>query len=152
MERTVIKQTRVIISDKSKRTLVEILIYFFILLFLYAATSKLLTYNEFVIQIQQSPLLSDFALILAWAVPGIEIMICILLFFPKTQLSGLYASFSLMIAFTGYIIAILTFSTRVPCSCGGILEKMNWTDHLIFNVVVTLLMLLSVFAKKSQTG
>jgi hypothetical protein len=35
--------------------------------------------------------------------------------------------------FTTYIILILNFSSFIPCSCGGILEKLGWTEHLIFN-------------------
>jgi hypothetical protein len=26
-------------------------------------------------------------------------------------------------------------SPYLPCSCGGILETMNWKEHLVFNLV-----------------
>ncbi|MGC1244316.1 MAG: MauE/DoxX family redox-associated membrane protein [Chryseosolibacter sp.] len=50
-----------------------------------------------------------------------------------------------MFAFTGYIAFILTFSPYVPCSCGGILSSMGWTEHLIFNVVFTALAVAGIF-------
>jgi hypothetical protein len=36
--------------------------------------------------------------------------------------------------FTFYIVIILNFSSFIPCSCGGILEKLGWREHLIFNI------------------
>lgn len=50
-----------------------------------------------------------------------------------------------MAMFTTYIFIILNFSTFVPCSCGGILEKMGWTEHLIFNISFLLLAVLGIF-------
>jgi hypothetical protein len=38
-----------------------------------------------------------------------------------------------MVLFTGYIIALLTFSDKLPCSCGGVIELMSWSQHIIFN-------------------
>jgi hypothetical protein len=36
--------------------------------------------------------------------------------------------------FTTYIYIILNFSVFIPCSCGGVLEELSWTQHLIFNI------------------
>ena len=113
--------------------------YFFILLFCYAAVSKLLDYENFQVQLAQSPLLSAYAGTVAWAVIAAELFIVILLVFPASLRTGLYASFGLMVAFTVYIYLILNYSDFVPCSCGGILEKMGWTEHLIFNIFTLLL-------------
>jgi hypothetical protein len=38
-----------------------------------------------------------------------------------------------MSMFSAYIIAITQFSDYIPCSCGGILQKMSWNQHLVFN-------------------
>ena len=120
--------------------------YFFILLFCYAAVSKLLDYENFQVQLAQSPLLSAYAGIVAWAVIAAELFIVILLAFPATLRAGLYASFGLMVAFTVYIYLILNYSDFVPCSCGGILEKMGWTEHLIFNAAAVLLSIVGIWA------
>jgi len=116
-----------------RRYLTEITIYLFILLFVYAAASKLLDYEKFRIQLGQSPLVTNVATILVWFVPCVEIMISVLLAIPRARLVGLYMAFSLMTGFTLYIIGIMYFSPYVPCSCGGVLQNMNWGQHLIFN-------------------
>ncbi|MEJ0031509.1 MAG: MauE/DoxX family redox-associated membrane protein [Bacteroidota bacterium] len=39
-----------------------------------------------------------------------------------------------MVMFTAYIVVITRFSEYTPCSCGGVLEKMSWDQHLVFNI------------------
>src|SRR5690606_12650117 len=111
----------------------------FILLFVYAAVSKLVDYGNFRVQLGQSPLLTAYAHVVAWAVPAIELIIAVGLVSPKLRLRGLYASFALMVMFTAYIVIILNFTEFIPCSCGGVLENLGWTEHLIFNIVFILL-------------
>jgi uncharacterized membrane protein YphA (DoxX/SURF4 family) len=112
----------------------DIVSYFFILLFCYAAISKMLDFENFRVQIGQSPLLSAFAEFISYAVIIVELIIVILLLVTNLRRAGLYASTALMSAFTVYIFLILNYSDFIPCSCGGILEKLGWTEHLIFNI------------------
>lgn len=123
-----------------------------IVLFTYAALSKLHDYEKFLVQLGQSPLLTSFAKWVAWFVPAVEIIIALLLILPGTRLRALYASFTMMVMFSAYIVAITRFSPYVPCSCGGILEKMNWNQHLVFNIAITLLALLSILVYKENKG
>jgi uncharacterized membrane protein YphA (DoxX/SURF4 family) len=116
-----------------KAIVVEILAFLFMLLFLYAAMNKVLDYQKFTVQIGQSPLLTGFGGSIPWLVITIEIIISLLLVLPRFRLIGFFAAFSLMTMFTTYIVIILNFSSSIPCSCGGILEKLGWTEHLIFN-------------------
>lgn len=134
METTANKHPRVFISDKAKNTIIDVISYLYILLFLYAATSKLVEYDKFQLQISKSPIITDFAQILVWMVPALEIMISIMLLVKRTLMLGLYAAFALMCLFTAYIYAILNFTDSIPCSCGGVLEKLGWAEHLIFNI------------------
>ena len=122
-------------KEKSKKIYIDIVCFLYILLFTYAAVSKLLDFQKFNVQLGQSPVLAPYADIIVWAVPFGEIVISLMLFFTRFRVIGLMASFFLMIMFTAYIIIILNFSDYVPCSCGGILEKLGWTEHLIFNSV-----------------
>lgn len=121
-------------SASFKNTVVEIICLLYILLFVYAATNKIIDFINFQIQLAQSPLLSSFAEWISYMIPVVEILISIFLVFSKTRLAGLYASFSLMVMFSLYIVIMTNFSPFVPCSCGGILEKMSWNQHLIFNI------------------
>ncbi len=130
---------------RTKETLLDIISSLFVVLFLYAALTKLADYEKFRVQLGQSPLLTAFAGFVAWAVPAVEIVLAALLLFAKTRLAALYGCFTLMVLFTAYIVAILNFSNYIPCSCGGILEKMGWTEHLVFNVGFVLLAATAIF-------
>ncbi|OAD90759.1 hypothetical protein A7A78_14155 [Aequorivita soesokkakensis] len=114
-------------------------------LFVYAAFSKLLDFETFKLQLAQSPLLSAYAGLIAWLVPSLEIIIAILLLSERFRVLAFYAFFTLMVMFTTYIFIILNFSDFVPCSCGGVLEKLSWNQHLIFNVVFMMLAGVAVF-------
>ncbi|MEL7588719.1 MAG: MauE/DoxX family redox-associated membrane protein [Prolixibacteraceae bacterium] len=126
--------------------------YLYILLFVYAAVSKLLDFENFRVQLAQSPLLSAYAGLIAPAVILLELLLSLLLCFKATRLSGLYASFSLMIAFTVYIYLILNYSDFVPCSCGGIIENLSWTEHLVFNLAFATLSLVAIVLTEKDNG
>lgn len=117
----------------TRKITVEIIVFLYILLFVYAALTKLMDFHKFSVQLGQSPMLTNYAGLLSWSVPAAELAISILLILPVTRLAGLYAAFSLMVMFTAYIILASNFSDYVPCSCGGVIESMSWTEHLIFN-------------------
>lgn len=133
-----------------KQTIIEIICALFILLFVYAAVTKLMDYEKFKVQISQSPLLTAFASWIAWIVPGTEILISAMLVFVKFRLIALYAAFSLMTMFTTYIVCILTFSLYIPCSCGGVLEKLGWTQHLVFNIAFVAMAAIAILLSYSK--
>ena len=120
-----------------KKMIPEVAGLLLILLFGYAAMNKLLVYDKFVVQIAQSPILEGISPWLAWMVPAVELAICVLLLMPAWRRMGLYASTILMTVFTLYIMFILWFSPEVPCSCGGILNQLDWKSHLVFNIIFT---------------
>ena len=123
----------------SRTIIINIISCLFILLWVYAAVSKLIDREMFRLQIGQSPLLTSIATPVSYLVPSIEIVVTLALLFDRTRTAGLYASFALMALFTLYIIAVTQFSDSIPCSCGGILEKMNWNQHLVFNLILTIM-------------
>lgn len=128
-----------VLSNKFKEISVEVICFLYILLFVYAAVNKLLDFENFQVQLAQSPLLSAFAGPISYTVIAVEVVIALMLCFQKSKKTGLYAGFSLMVMFTGYIVIMLNFSPFVPCSCGGILEDMSWTEHLVFNMVFVII-------------
>lgn len=134
-----------------KSSIVEIICYLYVLLFVYAAVSKLLDFENFQVQLGQSPLLSAFAVGVAWLVPGTELLIALALIIPKFRSIGLLAALSLMTMFTAYIFIMLHFSSFVPCSCGGILEKMSWNVHLAFNIVFVILAAVAIVLDYKKT-
>ena len=112
--------------------------------------SKLLDYQKFTVQIGQSLLLTDMAGFIAWFIPVVEIVIAILLSIKRFRLLGFYASFTLMVMFTAYSIAIRNFSAHIPCSSGGVLEKFGWREHLMFNISLVLLALVGIFLQSRE--
>ena len=112
----------------------QVIGYLFILLFVYAATNKLLDFEQFRMQLHKSPYLAGHANWLSWFVPLSEYVCAGLFLFSKQLRYALYASLILMAAFTLYIGMVLNFSDDIPCSCGGILANLGWTEHLLFNI------------------
>jgi uncharacterized membrane protein YphA (DoxX/SURF4 family) len=119
----------------------EIIASLLVILFTYAALSKLLDYGTFRFQLGRSPYLTKMAGMVAWAIPAAELITVAMLVLPCFRQAGLYASFFLLLLFSGYIYAMLHFSYYVPCSCGGVLSRMSWNQHFIFNLFFTALSL-----------
>lgn len=122
----------------------------FILLFTYAAVSKLADYQKFQVELGKSPMLTSFAGIVAWLVPAIEILISISLLFSRWQLRAMYASYTMMVLFTSYLITTLQFSDYVPCTCGGVLQDLTWQTHIVFNCGFIVLSIVGVLIHKQD--
>ena len=110
-----------------------------IFLFIYTAASKILNIESFQHSLENSPLLKDYVFFISWFIPSIETSIALLLLFPASRLIGLYASFFLLLAFTGYVAYMIMFIPQLPCSCGGIIQKLSWNQHLVLNIFLTAL-------------
>lgn len=145
----------------TKNTSIEIISALFILLFVYTALSKFVEFGSFKGVLKKSPLIGDMSVLATWAIPTTELLIAALLFIPRTRLAGLYGSLGLMTMFTLYLGYMLAFTPKLPCSCGGVISQMTWTQHLIFNIFFTLLALTSIWLykkppvkieEKKQTG
>lgn len=135
---------------QSRKLIIEIIAALFVLLWVYAALSKLLDYETFRVQLGKSPLLTEFAGFAALMVPLSELLIAGMLLTGRFKTLGFYASLFLMTMFTAYIIAILNFSYYIPCSCGGILSSLGWTEHLIFNLVFLALAIVAIILMSSK--
>jgi len=145
------------LAVRTQSVIIEIIAILYILLFVYAAVSKLLDFENFQVQLGQSPLISSFAGPISYIVPLIEIGISIFLAVPRFRKIGFYFGFSVMVLFSAYIFIMITYSPFVPCSCGGILEKMGWNAHLYFNLGFVLLgglgiVLLEKSGTKNRSG
>ncbi len=135
---------------KRKNVTIEIISSLLILLFAYTALSKLLDFNNFRFTLSKSPLIGNNAAFVAIALPLIEIVVAALLFFHKTRLAGLYSSFALMTVFTLYLGYMLSFASKLPCSCGGVLKQMTWTQHLFFNIFFVTISLAGILLEKRR--
>lgn len=116
---------------------------YFVILFCYAAISKILDFEKFQDQISASPLLNGFSQFLPYTIIIVEVIIAGLLCYRKTRTIGVIGSLVLMLIFTEYITLLLSTSKNLPCSC-GILEKMSWSQHLYFNMGCVILSLIAL--------
>ncbi|WP_315815636.1 MauE/DoxX family redox-associated membrane protein [Paraflavitalea speifideaquila] len=109
-----------------RTTIVETVVFLFVVLFLYTGISKIMEYTVFKEQLKESPILGFAANFVARWLPIMEFLLVVLLIVPRWRLKGLYLSTALMTAFTVYIIVLMSISTDLPCSCGGVLAQLSW--------------------------
>jgi putative oxidoreductase len=119
-------------------------------LFTYTAISKLADYERFVRVLNESPLIHKGAGTIGWLLPATELIVVLLLFFERTKMMGLYASLLLLVVFTLYLLYMVLFEADLPCSCGGVLSKMSWRQHIWFNLFFIAVNVLGLFAMRKQ--
>jgi len=118
----------------TRKSITELFASAIIFLFLYTGISKYLAFKNFIRVLGETPLLGKFAPLIAYTMPAIEILISVLLIIPRTRLKGFYLATTLMSIFTVYLIYMVIFTPNRPCSCGGVLSSMTWTQHIFFNL------------------
>lgn len=134
----------------SKRSVSETLAAIIVFIFLYTAVSKLVEVESFIEVLGKSPLLSPYKNLVAWSIPIAEIVLVVLLTIPKTRRTGFAGSFAILAAFTLYLAYMIIFTPNLPCTCGGVVSNLTWTQHIIFNCVLIGLSLLGLRLTKRQ--
>lgn len=109
--------------------------FLLIVLWIYAGTSKLLNYEQTKTEMMHQIFDASFSGVLAWLVPVTELVAGLLIAVPLTAKYGLLLSVCLLSVFTIYILGgLLHYYETMPCSCGGVIRHMNWTQHFLFNL------------------
>jgi hypothetical protein len=104
---------------------------------LYSSFSKFVDFELFLNKLGKSPLLPASVIApVGVSVILTEFILPVLLFFRRTEAASYLLICIMMYTFTGYIIIVWQFSPYVPCSCGGVTEKLSWPQHIILNVLV----------------
>jgi hypothetical protein len=120
-------------TQKWKEITFDAVSYLYVLLFVYTASSKIITYGAFYEVMGQLPVIGKYHYFFAPLIPASEILISILLIVPASRKAGLLASVFLMIGFTMYLGLMIASDVSLPCSCGGVIAGMTWQVHLLFN-------------------
>lgn len=115
-------------------------------LFIYAGVYKIVDISLFKSQLYQSPLIPAFLVpYIGVLFPLLEILLSIfLIFYKRVEYTLLWLSFSIMLFFTFYLLMLYNLYDKPPCSCGGILNDMTYSTHIIFNIIFSLLALISI--------
>ncbi|OPB94553.1 MauE/DoxX family redox-associated membrane protein [Elizabethkingia ursingii] len=138
--------------NRLKSCIVLTVTIFFVVLFSYTGVSKLLDFEKFQSQIASTTSLGSYGPLLAYALIFSELLTALLLSVHRTHLIGFYTCLGLMGIFTGYIYTILDHSQIVPCTCGGILQNMNWWTHLYFNIGCIIALVIAIIWKKKENN
>ena len=135
-----------------RQVVLECIAALLILLFLYASVSKFLDFKRFIDEMNNQPLPNSWTPFLVWGIPCLEIAISAALIFEYTRMLALYASLVLMTLFTIYAIMILAhFFPYVPCSCGGVIRKLTWPQHLALNLFYVALSVLGLVLQRRKS-
>lgn len=133
-----------------RKVVTENIALLYVCLMLYTAVNKLMDYTLSREQMAMMPLLTPIAAVIAWLLPVTEIIIALLLFFPGTRIAGLKVVTTLMVFFCLYIIYMMLYHEELPCSCGGLLDILNWPQHLIFNGIFIVLGLIALACSRKK--
>jgi hypothetical protein len=120
-------------------TIMDVICALLVILFIYTGLNKMMDHEKFKFEMGRSPFIQGMSGFIAATLPAGELLIALALIVKRTRLFGLYLSSFIMALFTGYIWLMLNYAYDLPCSCGGVLAKMSWNDHLYFNAAFTLL-------------
>jgi hypothetical protein len=134
MDSIIIKKHSFQFSESAKEKLIIGIRFICLFLFLYTAYAKTIDHDRFLKGLARVHLIGAHAVFISYAVPTAEVLISILLLIPKTAKTALYAFASLMTAFTVYITSAMLWEPKLPCHCGGAIEKLSWTQHIWFNL------------------
>ena len=135
-----------------RQVMLECISALLILLFLYASVSKFLDFKTFIKEMNNQPLPNSWTPFLVWFIPCSEILFSLALIFERTRLLGLYGSLVLMGLFTIYATLILLHVfPYVPCSCGGVIKRLTWKQHLVLNLFFVTLSIVGVIAQRKKS-
>lgn len=136
-----------------KQVWVECICALLILLFIYASVSKFLDFKTFINEMNNQPLPNSWTPFLVWSIPLLEIAISLAVMFEYTRLLGFIISAVMMTLFTIYsILILLHFFAYVPCSCGGVIRKLTWGQHLALNLFYLAISILGFILQRSKNS
>ena len=113
-------------------------------LFIYTAYAKIIDHDRFLKGLTRVHLINGFAVLISFAVPIVEVIVALLLLIPQTAKTGLYSFITVMSSFTIYIISAMIWERKLPCHCGGAIEKLSWSQHIWFNLAFILIAILAL--------
>lgn len=123
-----------------RKIIAEVFVYLIALLWLYTSVYKALQIDTSIEQLGDSPLIEPFAVWFGYGLPIVEFALFLMLLIPRTRKYALIGSVVLLALFTLYILVILNYyRADVPCTCGGVISKLSWKNHIYFNLTFQLM-------------
>ncbi|WP_333625517.1 MauE/DoxX family redox-associated membrane protein [Sphingobacterium siyangense] len=115
----------------------DLIIYGYAFLYMYTGWAKFNNIAAFIRGNSKIPLLGQYAKLIGYGIPSLEIMLAILLIVPVSQIKrfALWTSTLLMAVFTIYLSLMVQFVEKKLCHCGGVIESTGWKTHIAFNII-----------------
>ena len=136
---------------KARTAPIQIITLLLMTLWIYTAISKGMDMQVFRGQLLRQPIARGIVDVLVWLLPSTELAAAIFLMFVRTRWAGMLLSFCLMLLFTAYVgLAVAGYWGDIPCSCGGVLNRLGWEEHLWFNLFFTALAGAGIYLLKQQ--
>lgn len=104
---------------------------------LYAAVSKLINL-DFTSAVTSKEIVSLYNLEMVFT-PTIELIISVLILIPKTRRMCFLVTTLMFPTFTLYIIYQKYILYQPICSCGGVISKLTFTQHVLLNISLTII-------------
>ena len=133
-----------------KKTISDIICGLLILLFAYAAISKMLAFRQFSFGLSKAPLIENYSTLFAGLIPAAELIIVVLLLIPKFNNTGLIAATSILMFFTAYLIFMVLTDPNLPCSCSGVIQQLSWKQHIAFNTFFIALGITAIYFQRTD--
>lgn len=130
--------------------LINTIRYAFVLLFTYAAVSKILDFENFQVQLGQSPLLNEHPEVMAYCIIIALLITVLLLCFGKAKKAGLYSTLIFASLSMLYIGIVLINKYNLPCTCIAFFEKLSWKSNLWFCAGIDLVAFISLCITKNS--
>lgn len=135
----------------NRQLMVVVISALLVLLFMYTGLSKLLDLDLFMRDMNNQPFPLWLVDMIVAVLPVSECILAMLLCFATTRRFALWGSAVLMLLFTLYTLLVLFHVfDRIPCGCGGVIRNLSWPEHLVFNIVFTLLPLIAIWIYPKQ--
>lgn len=115
----------------------DVIIYGYAFLYMYTGWAKFMNMATFIRGNSKIPHLGQYAKLIGYGIPMLEIVLAILLVIPVYWVKrfALWTSTSLMAVFTIYLSLMVKFAEKKLCHCGGVIESMGWEAHIVFNII-----------------
>ncbi|WET68772.1 MauE/DoxX family redox-associated membrane protein [Sphingobacterium sp.] len=119
------------------RRLPDVIIYGYAFMYMYTGWAKFMNLSAFIRGNSKIPYLGQYAKLIGYGIPTLELMLAILLIVPfyAVKRFALWTSTLLMGVFTLYLSLMVRFADKKLCHCGGVIESMGWKTHIVFNLI-----------------
>lgn len=120
---------------KIKSLFFKAFVLFGIILLSYTAFEKIINYAEFLTNLSNANLFNHRVIKpIGFTVILLEIITTIFLIFKERI--GIYLMFFFFLFSTAYIFILQTEGNYIRCGCGGILNTLNYPEHMAINIAI----------------